>query len=68
MAATPGPARDGYTDDQIQAAISDVLAAGNDMQLAASLIRLLAVQAPEKAQAYIDAVDVARLLAASGDL
>lgn len=45
----------GYTDDQILEAISAALAA-HDMPAAAGLIRLLAIQAPDKAQAIYDAV------------
>jgi hypothetical protein len=44
-----------YTDDQICDAIALAIKEG-DLSAAASLIRLLAVQAPQKAQDILDAV------------
>jgi hypothetical protein len=44
-----------YSDDQILTAISNAIAA-HDMPAVASLIQVLAVQAPDKAQQIYDAV------------
>lgn len=50
-----------YTDEQLLAAIHLALRA-RDMRAVAAGIRVLAVQAPEAAQAILDALNIARVV------